>query len=63
MGTEKIREMVCLSCERRLKELGLGSLAKQREREDLLAYHKYFRGMNTSKGKDCSSYKKMLPQD
>jgi len=63
MGIEKIRGVENLSCEGRLKELGLGSLAKQRQREDLIAYHKYFRGINTSKGKDCSSYKAMLPQE
>lgn len=63
MGTKKIRGMESLSCERRLKELGSDSLAKQRQREDLIAYHKYFRRINTREGKDCSSYKTMLPQE
>lgn len=41
MAAEKIRGLESLSCERRLKELGLGSPAKQRQNEDMVAYHKY----------------------
>lgn len=63
MGTKKIREMERLSCERRVKELGSDSLGKQRQREDLIAYHKYFRRINTKEEKDYSSYKTMLPQE
>jgi len=41
MAAEKIRGLESLSCERRLKELGLGSPAKQRQNEDMVAYQKY----------------------
>lgn len=41
MAAEKIRGLESLSCEQRLKELGLGSPAKQRQKDDMVVYHKY----------------------
>lgn len=55
VAAEQIRGLESLSCEKGPKELGLGSPAKQREREDMSACHKYFRGINTREGKGCSS--------
>lgn len=63
VAAEKIRGLESLSCEKGLKELGLGSLAKQRQREDMSACHKDFRGINTREGKGCSSYQTVLTQE
>lgn len=41
MAAEKIRGLESLSYEQRLKELGLGSPAKQRQKDDMVVYHKY----------------------
>lgn len=57
MGTKKIRGMRSVSGEKRLKELGSDSLAKQRQREDLIAYHKYSRRINTKEERTVQATK------